>query len=82
MSGDFPPEVEQIFLADFQPASKSNRESVKILVIGSRQSVNKTVHHLHQLRFAEFNEWSRLLPAPVPGEVMRILVRDVVVENP
>ena len=62
------------------PQPQANRESVKILVIGSRQGVNKTVHRLHQLRFAEFSEWSRLLPAPVPGEVMRILIREIVVE--
>ncbi|PSB07808.1 hypothetical protein C7B76_27445 [filamentous cyanobacterium CCP2] len=74
------PEVNQVFLANPIPQSQGNRESVKILVIGSRQGVNKIVHRLHQLQFAEFNEWSRLLPAPVPGEVMRILIREIVVE--
>lgn len=59
--------------------SEPNREAVEILVIGSWQGVDRIVHHLHQLGFAEFGEWSRLLPAP-SGEVMRILVRDVCVD--
>lgn len=55
-----------------------DRESIKVLVIGSsRQGVDRVVHQLHLLGFAEFGEWSRLLPAPTPGEVMRILVREV-----
>jgi len=78
MSGELPVELEKLLdLTDKYPQIEADREPVKILVMGSRQSVNQIVYQLHQLRFAEFNEWSRLLPAPVPGEVMRILVRYV-----
>lgn len=52
-----------------------DRESLRILVIGSRQSVTSTIHTLHRLRFAEVREWSPLLPGPHPGEVMSILTR-------
>lgn len=78
MSGELPVELEKILdLVDKYPQFAADREPVKILVMGSRQSVNQIVYQLHQLRFAEFSEWSRLLPAPVPGEVMRILIRYV-----
>jgi len=51
------------------------RESLRILVIGSRQGVTTTIQTLHRLRFAEVREWSPLLPAPSSGEVMSILTR-------
>jgi len=52
-----------------------NREVLRILVIGSRRSVVGTIQTLHRLGFAEVGEWSPLLPAPTPGEVMSILTR-------
>ena len=51
------------------------KETVRVLVIGSRKGVNSTIHTLHSLGFAEVNEWSRLLPAPNSREVMSILTR-------
>jgi hypothetical protein len=51
------------------------RESLRILVIGSRRGVTTTIQTLHQLRFAEVHDWSPLLPAANPGEVMSILTR-------
>ncbi|NJO42825.1 MAG: hypothetical protein HC769_06705 [Cyanobacteria bacterium CRU_2_1] len=70
--------TSQSQLAD--PAELKDRESVKILVIGSRKGINRIVYRLHELRFAEFPEWSRLLPAPVPGKLMRILIRKVAID--
>lgn len=55
-----------------------DRESLRILVIGSRQGVTGTIQTLHRLRFAEVREWSPLLPGPSPGEVMSILARYLV----
>ena len=52
-----------------------DRESLRILIIGSRQGVTGTIQTLHRLRFAEVREWSPLLPGPKPGEVMSILAR-------
>ncbi len=62
---------------------KPDREPVKILVIGSKQSVNAIVVALHQLGFAEIFEWTDFLSAPnadrplqfQPGEVMKALVK-------
>ncbi|PZV13028.1 MAG: hypothetical protein DCF22_11255 [Leptolyngbya sp.] len=53
----------------------SDRESLKILVIGSRRGVTSTIQNLHRLRFAEVREWSPLIPTANPGEVMSILSR-------
>jgi hypothetical protein len=62
------------FFAD-QPDPPPQRESLRVLVIGSRQGVIGTIHNLHRLGFAEVGEWSPILPAPTPGEVMSILTR-------
>ncbi|MBF2025245.1 MAG: peptide ABC transporter substrate-binding protein [Oscillatoriales cyanobacterium C42_A2020_001] len=58
----------------------SDRESLRILIIGSRRGVTGTIQTLHRLRFAEVREWSPLLPAPNSGEVMSILTRYVMPE--
>lgn len=60
-----------------------DREPVKILIIGSKPSVNAIVLALHQLHFAKVFEWTDFLPAPSgdrplhfkPGEVMKALVK-------
>jgi hypothetical protein len=57
----------------FNPGT--TRESVRLMAIGSREGVLRVIHTLHRLRFAEVSEWSPLLPAPTPGEVMSILTR-------
>jgi len=57
------------------PKRTFDRESLRILVIGSRQGVLGTIQTLHRLRFAEMHEWSPLLPGANPGEVMSILTR-------
>lgn len=49
------------------------RESVRLLVIGSRAGVINVIHTLHHHGFAEVGAWSPLLPGPNPGEVMSIL---------
>jgi len=67
----------------FHTYPKPDREPVKILIIGSRQSVNAVVYTLHQLGFAEVFEWTDFLSAPnldsplqfQPGEVMKALVK-------
>lgn len=57
-----------------------DRESLRILIIGSRQGVTNTIQTLHRLRFAEVREWSPLLPAPNSGEVMSILTRYILMD--
>ncbi len=57
------------------PTVPAPREPLRLLVIGSRKGVISTIQTLYRLRFAEVGEWSPLLPAPSPGEVMSILTR-------
>ena len=54
----------------------SERDRLRVLVIGSRDGVIETIHDLHHRGFAEVGLWSPLLPAPSSGEVMSILTRD------
>jgi len=62
------------------PESPPHRESLRVLVIGSRRGVTGTIQTLYRLGFAEVAEWSPLLPAPTPGEVMSILTRYIRVD--
>lgn len=57
--------------------SSPRRESVKVLVIGSRQGVINTIHTLYTLRFAKVTAWSPLQPTANPGEVMSVLTRQI-----
>lgn len=56
------------------PADTPQRESVRILVIGTAASINAVVQNLHQRGFAHISEWSPLLPHD-SGQLMRILTR-------
>jgi hypothetical protein len=73
MSSDQPP-------IGFLPPAE-DPEILRVLVIGSRQVVNLHVHRLHQLGVVQFHEWSRLLPTPNEGEVMRILTKRMAIEQ-
>lgn len=58
-------------------APTSNRESVKILLIGSPRGVNNMIQTLYCLKFAEVTEWTPLQPTAKPGEVASILIRQI-----
>ncbi len=51
------------------------QEQQRILVISSPNWVRETIHDLHRRGFANANDWSSLLPAANPGEVVSILTR-------
>ncbi|HEY9651214.1 MAG TPA: hypothetical protein V6C95_11170 [Coleofasciculaceae cyanobacterium] len=53
------------------------REPVQILVIGSSEGITNIIHSLYAHHFAHISEWSPLMPAPIPGKLMRILLRNV-----
>lgn len=56
---------------------QGDREPVQILVIGSNQGITNVIHTLYSLHFAHISEWSPLMPAPVPGKLMRVLTRQI-----
>ncbi len=50
-----------------------DREQVRHMVFGSPKGVKAAILRLHQLGYAEPNDWSRLLSTGRLGEVMAIL---------
>jgi hypothetical protein len=65
-------------LRDFLSSSdpQTEYEKIRILIIGSAEAVTEMIHTFYSLGFAAIHDWSPLLPAPKPGEVMSILTRD------
>ena len=82
--------MNQSFLADTVPTPKPlvlsdeltektpERESLKVVIFGTKTGVNNTILTLYKLGFAQVNEWSPLLPSSNPSEVMSILIRHIV----
>jgi hypothetical protein len=58
----------------------ADREPVQLLVIGSNKGITNIIHTLYLRDFAAIYEWSCLLPAPVPGKLMRTLTRYISVD--
>jgi len=48
---------------------------LRVIAVGSLEVVNNYVVTQHRLGFAEVSDWSRPLPAPNAGDVMRILTK-------
>jgi hypothetical protein len=63
--------------ADSLPAPTGNYESVRVVIYGSPYGVNYTIRWLYRLQFAQVSEWSFLIPAPNPGEVMSIVTKRI-----
>ncbi|MBE9140003.1 hypothetical protein IQ254_22870 [Nodosilinea sp. LEGE 07088] len=63
-----------------EPATEPGREIIRILVIGPAYGVERIVHELFRLGFAEVREWSKPQPTGRANEVMRVLTRYVLTE--
>jgi hypothetical protein len=63
-----------------EPAADPGREAIRILVIGSAHGVERIIHELYRLGFAEVREWSKPQPTGRINEIMRVLTRYVLVE--
>ncbi|GAX37118.1 hypothetical protein [Nodularia sp. NIES-3585] len=57
--------------------ASTRREPIKHLLIGSPKTVSSTIHYLQVIGYASIGDWSPLLPTTNPGEVMSILVRQI-----
>lgn len=57
-----------------------SQEQVRHLLLGTTIGVQRHIRQLHQLGYAEVNDWSRLLPTGRANEVMAILTKRVNVE--
>ncbi|MEH2168240.1 MAG: hypothetical protein V7K41_16615 [Nostoc sp.] len=71
------PTISPLVFANEYRETTPTRESVKVVIYGSKTGVNNTILTLYKLGFAQVNEWSPLLPSPNPGEVMSILTRHI-----
>jgi len=76
MSQEFVPDTQETPTIATS-SSTSNREPVKISIMGSRHGVNTLIHTLYRLRFAEVRAWSPLQPTGNPGEFVSMLIRQI-----
>ncbi|MBE9063568.1 hypothetical protein IQ256_21655 [cf. Phormidesmis sp. LEGE 11477] len=63
--------------ANYPPRPQPAREQVRHLLLGTPSGTQTTIQRLHQLGYAEPNDWSRPLPTGRPNEVMTILTKRV-----
>ncbi|MEO1592243.1 MAG: hypothetical protein AAFU71_13250 [Cyanobacteria bacterium J06632_22] len=63
-----------------QPTETGCFETVSHVLFGNPSAVRLTIQDLHKKRYAEPNDWSKLLPTGRPNEVMAILTRRIRVE--
>ncbi|MGJ3248247.1 MAG: hypothetical protein ACFE0I_19455 [Elainellaceae cyanobacterium] len=61
----------------FDPSSCPNddRETLRVIAVGSLTVVNQYIMQMYQLRYAQPYEWSKPIPTVNPNEVMCILTR-------
>lgn len=55
--------------------AEPDRESVRLIVVGSRRGVMATIHRLHLKTFANADEWSTLQPEPMTGKWMSVVTK-------
>ena len=63
-----------------EPTGEPGREKVLLTVTGSAYAIERVIHELYRVGFAEVREWSRPIPTGKVNEVMRVLTRYVIVE--
>ncbi len=56
-------------------APQNENDSIRFVLIGSRDRITETIHTLHHLGFAEAGAWSPIVPVPDSTEAMALLKR-------
>ncbi|NEP16626.1 MAG: hypothetical protein F6J97_06920 [Leptolyngbya sp. SIO4C1] len=69
------PKTVPDLLRETQPAADPSRQPIRLLACGIPAGVESIIHRLHIQGFAQVGEWSKPLPSPIEGEVIRILTR-------
>ncbi|MGB5916087.1 MAG: hypothetical protein WBG63_14580 [Phormidesmis sp.] len=64
-------------VADHPPGPQRHREQIRHLLFGTPSGVQTTIQQLHQLGYAEPNDWSRPISTDRPNEVMAVLTKRV-----
>ncbi|MEO0352734.1 MAG: hypothetical protein AAF282_22060 [Cyanobacteria bacterium P01_A01_bin.15] len=62
-------------LRETQAAANFSRRPVRLLACGVPTGVESIIKRLHIDGFAQVGEWSKPLPSPIAGEIIRILTR-------
>ena len=60
--------------------SRGNRESVRLIVVGSRAGVIAMIHGLHLKAIANADDWSDLQPEPATGKWMSVVTKYIWLE--
>jgi hypothetical protein len=60
--------------------SRGDRESVRLIVVGSRAGVITMIHLLHLKAIAKADEWSELQPEPMTGKWMSVVTKSIRLE--
>lgn len=60
-----------------RPFDDGKCDRIRHMLFGTPQAVKSTIKHLHKLRYAEPNDWSRPISTGKAGEVMVILTKQV-----
>jgi len=58
-------------------SNTGNRDSIKVMLIGSRKVVKRTIQNLHSIGFAHPSEWSAFQNRPDKNEVLSILIQRI-----
>lgn len=58
-----------------QAAAGAARKPIRLLACGLPAGVESIIQRLHIQGFAQVGEWSKPLPSPIEGEIIRILTR-------
>lgn len=66
----------------FPLPSSSDPDILRVIAVGSLKTVENFVLTQYRLGYAEIREWSKPLPSPNSGEVMRILTKRIVINDP
>ena len=56
------------------PRFSADYESLRVMLIGSTESITATIHNLHRRGFAEVGDWSPLIPWG-EGELVSVLTK-------
>jgi hypothetical protein len=65
-----------------EPAPDPGQEKVVLTLRGSTFATERVVHELYRVGFAEVREWSKPQPTGKLNEVIRVLTRWVLNEQP
>jgi hypothetical protein len=63
--------------ADSMGITAAKKDPIKVLVIGSRQTVKRAIQMLHLAGFGDFSEWSAFQNRTNSHEVLSILIHKI-----